>query len=46
MLAERIGYKVKMVDCSRNTIKITLPDDISTAEKILDERKRWGENNV
>ena len=46
MLAERIGYKVKMVDCSRNNIKITLPDDISKAEKILEERKRKGTNNV
>ncbi|MBQ8208529.1 MAG: 2-C-methyl-D-erythritol 4-phosphate cytidylyltransferase [Clostridia bacterium] len=38
MLAERIGYNVKMVECSRDNIKITLPDDIQKAEKILSER--------
>lgn len=39
MLAERIGYKVKMVECSAENIKITHPDDIIRAEKILSERK-------
>ena len=40
MLAERIGYKVKMVECSLNNIKITLPEDIEKAERILEERKK------
>lgn len=38
MLAERIGYKVKLVECDRNNIKITVPDDIEKAEKILIQR--------
>ena len=38
MLAERIGSNVQMVECSRDNIKITLPDDIQKAEKILSER--------
>lgn len=34
-LAERIGYKVKLVECSRNNIKITYPEDLQFAEQIL-----------
>ncbi len=39
MLCERIGYNVKMVECSQDNIKITFSDDIRKAEKILSERK-------
>ena len=39
MLAERIGYKVKMVDCNRDNIKITFPEDIAKAEKIINARR-------
>ena len=39
MLAERIGHKVKMVDCGRDNIKITFPEDIVQAEKIINPRR-------
>lgn len=38
-LAERIGYKVKLVECGRDNIKITTPDDLSRAEAILAARR-------
>lgn len=38
-LAERIGYKVKLVECSRENIKITYPEDLKFAEAILKSRK-------
>lgn len=34
MLAERAGFKVKLVDCSPDNIKITHPGDIEIAEAI------------
>ncbi len=40
LLVERIGYKVKMVDCGSENIKITFPEDIKRVEKIIEERKR------
>lgn len=40
MLAERIGCKVKMVECSRDNIKITFPEDIEKAEKIINARRK------
>ncbi len=46
MLAERIGYKVKMVDCSRENIKITFPEDIERAEKIINKRREAEEKYV
>lgn len=39
MLVERIGYNIKMVECDSNNIKLTLPCDITKAERILSERK-------
>ncbi|MBE6631517.1 MAG: 2-C-methyl-D-erythritol 4-phosphate cytidylyltransferase, partial [Ruminococcaceae bacterium] len=45
MLAERIGYQVKLVECDRNNIKITVPEDIEKAEKILEERYRKEETS-
>lgn len=38
-LAERLGYKVKLVECSRENIKITYPEDLKFAEAILKSRK-------
>ena len=34
-LAERIGYKVKLIKCSRRNIKITYPEDLKLAELML-----------
>lgn len=38
-LAEAAGFTVKMVDCGRDNIKITTPDDIMLAEFILKKRE-------
>jgi len=46
MLAERIGFKVKLVDIGRDNIKITYPADIAIAEAILKERKRKATDNT
>jgi 2-C-methyl-D-erythritol 4-phosphate cytidylyltransferase len=37
-LLERIGIKVKVVQCSKDNFKITYPEDIILAEKILKEK--------
>lgn len=34
-LVERIGHRVKLVDCGKNNIKITSPEDIPVAEALL-----------
>ena len=39
MLCERINQKIKLVECSRENIKITTARDIKTAERILSGRK-------
>ena len=39
MLCERINQKIKLVECSRENIKITTAQDIKTAERILSGRK-------
>ncbi len=38
MLAERLGFKVKLVDVGRDNMKITYPEDIVRAEEILQRR--------
>lgn len=38
-LAERAGYKVKLIECSRENIKITYPEDLKFAELILKMRE-------
>lgn len=38
-LIERLGYRVQMVECSRDNIKLTTPDDLLLAEAILARRK-------
>lgn len=39
MLIENLGYKIKLVDCGYENIKITTPDDFIIAEAILKKRK-------
>ena len=39
MLAEHYGFKVKLVDCGRENIKITTPVDLYIAEAILRYRR-------
>ncbi len=38
MLVEYYGFKIKLVDCGRNNIKITTKDDLIIAEAILNSR--------
>ncbi len=38
-LAERLGFKVKLVDCGWENIKITFPEDTRRAKMILDIRR-------
>ncbi len=40
MLAERLGFKVKLVECDADNIKITVADDIAAAESILERRNK------
>lgn len=39
MLVENIGFKIKLVDCGSENLKITTPDDFYIAEAILNLRK-------
>ena len=39
MLAERLGFKVKMVECGNENIKLTTPNDVYIAEAILCARQ-------
>ena len=45
-LAERLGFKVQLVDCGKTNIKITYPEDVVIAEAILAHRKKQGKENV
>lgn len=38
MLVEHYGFKIKLVDCGRNNLKITTKDDIILAEAIINSR--------
>lgn len=38
-LIERLGYRVQMVECRRDNVKITTPDDLRLAEAILALRR-------
>lgn len=42
MLAEHYGFKVKLVDCGRNNLKITTNDDLILAEAIINNRENRG----
>jgi len=39
-LAERLGFKVQLIECGRTNIKITYPEDVVIAEAILEQRKK------
>ncbi len=39
-LVENINYRVKLVDCGKDNIKITLPGDVELAEFILSKRNK------
>lgn len=39
MMAERLGFKIKLVECGSQNIKITYPEDIVLAEAILKSRE-------
>lgn len=39
MLAEHVGFRVKLIDCGHENIKITTPQDLIIAEAILTARK-------
>ena len=40
MLAEHVGFQVKLVDCGTDNIKITTPADLAIAEVILRRREK------
>ena len=42
MLAERLGFRVKLVDCGSENIKLTTPSDVFVAEGILKARSVVG----
>ncbi len=46
MLVENYGFKIKLVDCGRNNLKITTPDDLILAEAILRSRNEIGGNRM
>lgn len=39
MMAERLGFTVKMVECGGDNIKLTGPEDLAVAEGILSRRR-------
>ena len=43
MLAENLGFKIKLVDCGYENIKITTPEDFDLARAILLARVRRGQ---
>jgi len=45
MLAENIGFKIKLVDCGSENFKITTPDDFYLAEAILKLREHRKNGN-
>ena len=40
MLIERLGYRIKSVDCSRNNFKVTTENDLRLAEEIISGREK------
>jgi len=40
MLCERLGFDVKMVECGRENIKLTSPEDLALAEAIISYRSK------
>ncbi len=45
MLAERLGFPVKTVECSRENIKVTLAEDKARVEEIMRKRNVAGDND-
>ena len=43
-IIERMGYRVQLVECSKENMKITTPEDIAIASAILKMRKKREEN--
>ena len=43
MMAERAGFKIKLVDCGHDNIKLTERSDLKKAEYILESRKKEGQ---
>lgn len=46
MLCERLGFRVKLVECGPENMKLTRPEDLQRADAILKMRKRKEETNV
>lgn len=40
MMAERMGYKIKLCDCGQNNIKLTTREDLALAEFLLSQREK------
>ncbi|MBQ6702249.1 MAG: 2-C-methyl-D-erythritol 4-phosphate cytidylyltransferase [Clostridia bacterium] len=45
MLVENYGFKIKLVDCGRNNLKITTKEDLIIADAILKSRQSAEEEN-
>ena len=43
MMAEHVGFAVKLVDCGRENIKLTTRDDLALSEYIISKREREAE---
>lgn len=39
-LVEKLGFKIKLIDCGYENIKITTPEDLLTAQTIIEKRKK------
>ncbi|MBQ8509089.1 MAG: 2-C-methyl-D-erythritol 4-phosphate cytidylyltransferase [Clostridia bacterium] len=46
LLAEHVGFQVKLVDCGTENIKITTPADLAIAEVILRRREENGQKRA
>lgn len=45
MLCERLGFEIKLVECTRENIKLTNPNDLALAESIIAYREKQKEEN-
>lgn len=46
MLCERLGFRVKLIECGPENIKLTHPEDLQRAAGILEMRKRKEEESI
>ena len=44
MLCERLGFEIKLVECTRENIKLTNPNDLFLAEAIISYREKQKED--